>query len=153
MALQRAAQRLRDALPRQVVFRGAKPAHKDDHVSAVQRDSRSGHEISMAIAHHGLEAYFHPQFIELAGEKERVRVLPVRCQQLRANGNDLSVHLSSLNERQAPDVPGKMENRIRGDQHCAGGMRKRQANQVVSGNHQAGLLLFGDSDNAALSRN
>ncbi len=104
-----------------------------------------------AIAHNGLEAYFHAQAIQLLGEEKRVRVLAERSQQLRSNGDDLSVHVSSLNERKALHAPRKMENGIGGDQHCAASPGECQPNQAVSGNCQAGVLIWRDFYNAALA--
>ena len=107
--------------------------------------------VTAAIAHNGLETYFHAQPVELRGEEERVRVLAEGCQQLRSDGNDLSVHVSSLNERKALHAPCEMENGIGGDQHRAASPGKCQPNQAMSGNHQAGALLRGNLHNAALA--
>jgi len=40
-----------------------------------------------------------------------------RSQQLRSDGDDLSVHVSSLNESKALHAPGEMENSVGSDQH------------------------------------
>jgi hypothetical protein len=81
MALKRTAQRFRDALTRKIVFCGTETAHKDDDIGAGERSARNIDQVSAAITHNGLEAYFHPKTVQLLGEEERVRVMAEGSQQ------------------------------------------------------------------------
>jgi hypothetical protein len=79
MALKRTAQRFRYTLTRKVVLGRAQAAHEDDNVCARERDARRTYEIRAAIAHDGLEAYFHAKPVKLGGEKKRICVLAEGC--------------------------------------------------------------------------
>ena len=127
--LKRTAQRFRHALTGKVVFSRAQTAHEDDDIGARKCNTGDVNQVRTAIAHNGLETYFHAQPVQLLGEEERVRVLAERSQQLRSDGDDLSVHVSSLNERKALHAPGEMENGVGGDQHCSASPRECQPNQ------------------------
>src|SRR5205823_6419238 len=84
------------------------------------------------------------------GEKKRICILAEGGQQLRSDGDDLSVHVSSLNEWQALHAPGEMKNGIGGDQDCPATAGECQSNQAVAGDYKAGVLFRRDLNNAAL---
>src|SRR5581483_262456 len=54
------------------------------------------HQVSHAIADHALETHLHAQLIQALREVEGIRVLAVRREQLRADGDNLRVHASSV---------------------------------------------------------
>ena len=92
IALKLQPQRLGHGLACEVVFGRAESSHKDNDVCAGERDSGGAYQIRTAVAHYSLESDINPQFVEPGGEMKRIRVLPERGQQLRADGNDLCIH-------------------------------------------------------------
>ena len=58
---------------------------------------------SRRIADDRLEDDFNPELVQMFGEIKGIGVLAEGSQQLRANGDDLGVHASSLNEKQGTD--------------------------------------------------
>src|SRR5207245_11252110 len=109
------------------------------------------HQVREVIAHGGLKTYVQGKLIEPGSEKKRICVLAVRCQQLRSDGDDLSVHVSSLNEWQALHAPGEMKNGSGSDQDCPAAAGECQSNQAVAGDYQAGTFFWRDLNNAALA--
>src|SRR5258708_3041180 len=88
VAFERTAQRFCHALTSKVVFSGTETAHEDNDIRGGECYPGHVDQISTAIAHDGLKAYFHAQPVQLRSEEERVRVLAERSQQLRSNGNE-----------------------------------------------------------------
>ena len=50
-----------------------------------------------AVSDNRFENYVHTQFIETPGEEEGIGVLAIGRQELRADGDDFSVHDNSVN--------------------------------------------------------
>jgi len=150
-AMQWAAEGGGDGLAGEVVLGGAEASHKDDDIGTRERNASNVHQVTSAIAHNGFETYFHAEPVQLRGKEERVRVLAERSQQFRSDGDDLSVHVSSLNERKALHAPGEMENSVGGDQDRCAIPRECQPNQTVSGDDKTGMFLWSDFHNTALA--
>ena len=96
VALQGERERLGGGFAGQVVFGGAQAAHQDDDVGAAQRGSNGIHQILAAVADDGLEGNRDANLVELLGQVERVGVLPVRGEHLRADGDDFRFHKDSF---------------------------------------------------------
>jgi len=86
------AERVGDAVAREVVFGGTESAGGDDDVSAGERDADGGGEVRGVVAEDGLEGDGNTERVETVGEEERVGVGAVRRQHLGADGDDFSDH-------------------------------------------------------------
>ena len=85
-------QRVGHRFARQVVFGGAEAARENDNIRTPHGKFGGCGQSFGVVAHNALEAHFNAQFIQFFGEVERVRVLAIRSEQLRPNGNDLGIH-------------------------------------------------------------
>src|SRR5882724_7875066 len=74
-----------DGFAGEVVFSGAKAAGEDDDVCTGESDPCCSGKLRERITEDGLEGDGNTELIEFGGEGERVRVLPVGCEHLRAN--------------------------------------------------------------------
>ena len=88
-------------------------------VSALKGYTRNPSQMVEVIADNGLEGDDHPQFVELLGEEEGIRVLTVRSEHLRSDRNDFSDHLFSLAPRKSSreELSGRND-RASGDVPC-----------------------------------
>ena len=87
------AERVGDAVAREVVFGGAEAAGGDDDVGARERDADGGGEVLAVVADDGLEGDGDAEVVEAFGEEEGVGVGAVRRQHLRADSDDFSDHV------------------------------------------------------------
>ncbi len=91
IAVQFKSQRIGHCFPRQVVFGRAESAHEDDDLGR-ETTRRPRLSVFAVIADDGFENYFNAELVQLLSQIKGVRVLPEGCQQLRADGDDLSIH-------------------------------------------------------------
>ena len=92
IALQFQAERIGHRFASEVIFGGAEAAREDDDVRTPHGEFGGCREPFGVVAHNAFEAHFHAQVIQLFGEVERVGVLAMGSQHLRADGDDLGVH-------------------------------------------------------------
>ncbi len=92
VAVQLAAQKLRDGFARQVVFRGAQPARGDDQFDALQRLLECGAQIIAIVPDDRFAYHLDAELVQLFGQEKRVGVHAVRSQQFRTNRDDFRFH-------------------------------------------------------------
>ena len=90
--MQLQAKRFGHGFARKVIFGGTESADEDDDVGTPHGQFRRGGEIVTVVADDAFEAHFDSQLVQFVGEIERVGVLPVGREHLRAHGNGFGVH-------------------------------------------------------------
>ena len=89
------AKRGGDRLARQVVLGRSKPTGEEHNIGTTKRDLGGVCELCQRVAKDGLEGDLNAQPVQLGRQCEGVRVLPVGCQHLAADGDNFSDHLVS----------------------------------------------------------
>jgi hypothetical protein len=84
------------ALTGEVVFGGAKAAGEEDDVGAVEGDADGVGEVGAVVADDGFEGDGDAEVVEAGGEIERVGVLAMGRQHFRADSDDFSEHVISM---------------------------------------------------------
>src|SRR5437868_10364359 len=96
IAMQFDAERLRDAFAGEIVFRGAKSTHEDHNIGAGDCNACHSNQVVLRITDYRLEANLDSKLVEPFSQEEGIRILAVRSKQLRANSDDLGVHVCSI---------------------------------------------------------
>ncbi len=76
----------------EIVFRRSQAAHEDHDLGTRKCQASRARKMFAVVAHDGLEYDIDAQQVELFREIKRVRILAERSQQLRADGNNFSIH-------------------------------------------------------------
>ncbi len=95
-------------LARPIVLGGTESAHAEDKAGTAEGGPEDAGQVSLVISDDRFEGDFETYRIQAGGQAQRIGVLEIRRQELRADGDDLDLHgPPGLRRKAGPGVSGR----------------------------------------------